>query len=580
MADDVEETQSEPGGRPLAGWRAVFPPAQWLPRYRGQWLSKDVVAGITLAAYAIPVSLAYASLAGLPPEYGIYGYLVGGLGYALFGSSRQLAIGPTSAISMLVGATVGGIALGDPARWADIAALTALVLAVISILAFLLRLSSLVSFISETILLGFKAGAAFTIAMTQLPKLFGVAGGGEHFFERVVKLAGQLPETNVVVLGFGLAALGLLLLGEKVLPGRPVALFVVAMSIVALSVTSLSEAGFKTVGELPQGLPDIHWPSLRLRDVDGVLPLAFACFLLGYIESVSAARALARKNGYEIDPRQELLGLGAANLSAALGQGYPIAGGLSQSSVNDKAGAKTPLALVFASATIALCLLFLTGLLRNLPTVVLASIVLFAVKGLIDLPELKRLFRVSRYEFAISMVAFVGVLLLGILKGVLLASVVSILMLLRRAARPHVAFLGRIPGTSRYSDLERNPDNERVPGAVLFRVEASVMYFNAENVRQEIWREIRSLDEKPRLVLGDLSTSPYVDVAGARMLRELHDELAAAGIALRLAEARSGVRDMLRAEGLEERVGYFGRRVSVDDVLESFFAPAESIHSG
>jgi high affinity sulfate transporter 1 len=534
------------------------------------------VAGITLAAYAIPVSLAYASLAGLPPEYGIYGYLVGGLGYALFGSSRQLAVGPTSAISMLVGATLGGIALGDLARWADIAALTALVLAAISTIAFLLRLSSLVSFISETILLGFKAGAALTIAMTQLPKLFGVAGGGEYFFERLFTLAGQLPETNVVVLAFGLGALALLVLGEKALPGRPVALLVVAMAIVALSVTSLKDAGLKTVGELPQGLPDFHWPSLRLRDVDGVLPLAFACFLLAYIESVSAARTLARRNGYEIDARQELLGLGVANLSAAMGQAYPIAGGLSQSSVNDKAGAKTPLALVFASATIALCLLFLTGLLRNLPTVVLAAIVLVAVKGLIDVPELRRLWRASRFEFGISMVALVAVLLLGILKGVLLAAVVSILILLRRAARPHVAFLGRIPGTKRYSDLERNPDNELVPGVILFRVEASVLYFNAEHVRQEIWKRIRAAEPQPRLVLGDLSTSPYVDVAGARMLRELHEELAASGIALRLAEARSGVRDILRAEGLEERVGYFGRRVSVDDVLKSFFSAGDA----
>jgi high affinity sulfate transporter 1 len=576
----AEETESRAGGSPLEGFRAVFPPAQWLPGYRGEWFSRDLVAGVTLAAYAIPVSLAYASLAGLPPEYGIYGYLVGGLGYALFGSSRQLAIGPTSAISMLVGSTVGAIAQGDPSRWADVAALTALVLGGISVLAFLLRLSSLVSFISETILLGFKAGAALTIAMTQLPKLFGVEGGGEYFFERAFALARQLPDTNVVVLAFGLAALALLVLGEKVLPGRPVALLVVGAAIVALSVTSLGEAGLKTVGELPQGLPDIQWPSLRLRDVDGVLPLALACFLLAYIESVSAARTLARKNGYEIDARQELLGLGVANLSAALGQGYPIAGGLSQSSVNDKAGARSPLALVFASATIALCLLFLTGVLRNLPTVVLAAIVLFAVKGLVDLPELKRLFRSSPFEFGISMVAFIAVLLLGILKGVLLAAVVSLFMLLRRAARPHVAFLGRIPGTNRYSDLERHPDNELVPGAVLFRVEASVMYFNAENVRQEIWKGIRSLEEKPRLVLGDLSTSPYVDVSGARMLRELNDELAAAGIALRLAEARSGVRDILRAEGLEERVGYFGRRVSVDDVLESFFAPSPSLAAG
>lgn len=556
---------------------AAFPPARWLPAYRREWLPKDTVAGITLAAYAIPVSLAYASLAGLPPEYGIHGYLVGGLGYALFGSSRQLAIGPTSAISMLVGATVGGIALGDPSRWADVAALTALVLAAISILAFLLRLSSLVSFISETILLGFKVGAALTIAMTQLPKLFGVAGGGEYFFERAFTLAGQLPETNVVVLAFGLTALALLVLGEKVLPGRPVALLVVAMAIVALSVSSLGEAGLKTVGELPQGLPHFRWPSLRLRDVDGVLPLAFACFLLAYIESVSAARTLARKNGYEIDPRQELLGLGVANLSAALGQAYPIAGGLSQSSVNDKAGARSPLALVFASATIALCLLFLTSLLRNLPTVVLASIVLVAVKGLVDVRELKRLLRSSPFEFGISMVAFVGVLLFGILKGVLLAAVVSLLMLLRRAARPHVAFLGRIPGTRRYSDLERNPDNELVPGALLFRVESNILYFNAEHVRQEIWKKLRATDPKPRLVLVDLSTSPYVDVAGARMLRELHEELKAAGVALRLAEARSGVRDILRLEKLEERVGYFGRKVSLDDVLESFFTdPAAS----
>jgi len=225
---------------------------------------------MTLAAYGIPVSLADASLAGLPPQYGIYCYLVGGLLYALFGSSRQLAIGPTSAIFMLVGVTVAGMAGGDAARWADIAALTALVMAAMCVLAWLLRLSSLVNFISETILLGFKAGAALTIAMTQLPKLFGVAGGGEHFFERIGILWGQLPGTNPAVLAFGLVALAALLLGEKLLPGRPVALFVVA-SIIVLSVTGLGDLGFKIVGALPQGLPDLRLPELRLRDVDGVM---------------------------------------------------------------------------------------------------------------------------------------------------------------------------------------------------------------------------------------------------------------------------------------------------------------------
>jgi SulP family sulfate permease len=347
-----------------------------------------------------------------------------------------------------------------------------------------------------------------------------------------------------------------------------VALFVVAASIVVLSVTALGDLGFKTVGALPQGLPDIRWPALQLRDVDGVMPLAFACFLLAYVESVSAARTLAQKHGYDIDPRQELLGLGAANFAAAFGQGYPVAGGLSQSSVNDKAGAKTPLALVFASATIALCLLFLTGLLRNLPSVVLAAIVLVAVKGLIDVPALRRLWQLSRLEFSIAMVAFVGVLLLGILKGVMLAAVVSLLLLVGRAARPHVAFLGRIPGTRRYSDLERNPDNEVVPGVLIFRVESGLFYFNVEHVRQVVWHKLRAATVPVQLMVCDLSTSPYVDVAGARMLAALHIDLAAEGIQFQLVEAHAAVRDILRAEGLEERLGQITHRMSVDDIIE------------
>jgi sulfate permease, SulP family len=558
----------------VSGWRVLFPPAQWLPAYQMQWLSHDAVAGLTLAAYGIPVSLAYATLAGLPPQYGVYGYLVGGLFYALFGSSRQLAIGPTSAISMLVGVTVVDMAGGDAARFVSIAALTAVLVGVMSIVAWILRLSSLVNFISETILLGFKAGAALTIALTQLPKLFGVKGGGEQFFERISVLTGQLSDTNVTVLAFGLVALVLLLLGEKFLPGRPVALLVVVMSIILMSITPLAAMGFKVVGALPQGLPAFHAPALRLRDADGVIPLAFACLLLSYVESVSAARAIAQAHGDEINPRQELLGLGAANLAAGLFQTYPVAGGLSQSSVNDKAGAKTPLSLVIASATIGLCLMFLTGLLANLPNVVLAAIVLVAVKGLIDIRELRHVWRVSRHEFFVAMVAFTAVLLLGILKGVIFAVLVSMLLLVRRAAYPHVAILGRIPGTHRFSDIERHPDNETIRGALVFRVEASLLYFNADHVRTTLWSQIRSAAEPLGLVIGDLSTSPYVDLAGARMLATLYPQLQAAGIRLRLVGAHAGVRDILRAEGLEEKLGHFGRRLSVADVVDEWLNTA------
>lgn len=544
----------------------VLPPRQWLPRYETAWLASDLVAGVTLAAYAIPVSLAYATLAGLPPYYGIYCYLVGGVAYAIFGTSRQLAVGPTSAIAMLVGTTVAGMAGGDPARWAGIAALTALVVAALSGVAWVFRLSGLVSFISQTILTGFKAGAALTIALTQLPKLFGVPGGGDNFFERAWILATQLGQTNLVVLMLGVAALALLIIGDKFLPGSPVALVVVALTICVVSLVGLVDHGVSVVGALPPGLPTFSWPSLRLRDVDGVIPLAAACFLLAYVEGVSAARTLADKHGYKINPRQELLALGAANLSAAFFQGFPVAGGLSQSSVNDKAGARTPLALVCASVAIGICLLFFTGLLHNLPNVVLAAIVLVAVRGLFDVAALRHLWRVSRIEFSIAMVALLGVLLLGILKGVLVAVIVSLLMLLATAARPNVAFLGRIPGSRRYSDLERHPDNENVPGVLIFRVEASLLYFNIDHVRTIVWARIAAADSL-QLVVCDLSNSPYVDVAGAAFLAALHKELAARRIDFRIAEAHARARDLLRAEELEEQVGYFGRHMSVDQAI-------------
>lgn len=547
----------------------LLPVLAWLPRYKAAWFSRDLVAGVTLAAYAIPVSLAYASLAGLPPQYGIYCYLVGGLGYAIFGTSRQLAIGPTSAIAMMVGSTVATMANGDAARWAAIAALTALLVAVLSVLAWALRLSGLVNFISETILVGFKAGAALTIGLTQLPKLFGVPGGGDQFFERLWILGGQLAETRLLVLAIGLAAIALLVCGDRLLPGRPIALFVVAAAIVLSTVAGFEDRGVALVGAIPVGLPEFAWPSLRPRDVDGVVPLAAACFLLSYVESVSAARTLAAKHGYEINPRQELLGLGAANFVVAFSQGFPVAGGLSQSAVNDKAGAETPLALVVASAAIGTCLLFLTGLLHNLPSVILAAVVLVAVRGLIDVAALRRLWDVSRFEFGIAMVALVGVLLLGILKGVLVAVVISLLVLLSAAARPHVAFLGRIPGTRRYSDSSRHPDNEPIPGVLIFRVEASILYFNAEHVRNLVWPRV-SADPALRLVLCDLSNSPYVDVAGGAMLTKLNDEVRQRGGVLRIVEARARARDLLRAVGLEKQTGYFGRHMSIDQALLEF----------
>ncbi len=548
--------------------KRLFPPAAWLAEYRVQWLRGDIVAGITLAAYAIPVSLAYAGLAGLPPQVGVYGYLLGGIGYALLGSSRQLAIGPTSAISLMIAGTVGAMAEGDVQRYAQIASLTAFTVAVLCLLAWLLRLSALVKLISDSILVGFKAGAGLTIAMTQLPSLFGVAGGGHNFFERVLLFAGQLGQVQVLVLAVGIVAILLLVFGDRLLPGKPIALGVVALSIVAASVLGLPALGVPITGEIPAGLPTFAGPALRLRDVEGIFPLAAGCLLLAYIEGVSAARAFAAKHGYALNPRQEFLGIGAANLATALGQGYPVAGGLSQSAVNDKAGARTPLALVFASITLALCLLFLTGLLENLPKAVLAAVVMTAIYGLLDFPALLRMWRVSRLDFYAAAIALVAVLLLGILQGILLAALASIVLLLVRASQPHVAFLGRIPGTNSYSDFARHPENEELPGVIAFRPEASLVYINADSVMEAVSNRLRDAGPTPiRLVVCDLSASPYLDLAGSRMLHELHTELGARGITLRIVGARGRVRDLLRADGLGEKVQGLDRLATLQDLV-------------
>ena len=548
--------------------QALLPPFGWLKGYQRAWFGPDLMAGVTLAAYAVPVALAYATLAGLPAQVGVYGYMLGGLGYALLGSSRHLAIGPTSAISLMVAGAVGGMAAGDPVRYAAIASLAAFAVALLCLIAWALRLSVLVKLISDSILVGFKAGAGITIAITQLPALFGVPGGGQNVIERVVTLAGQLPGLNPVTLAVGLAALILLVLGGRMLPGRPVALGVVVLSIAAAGLLGLPAHGVAVTGLIPAGLPDLGLPTLRLTDVEGVFPIAAGCLLLAYIEGVSAARSFAEKHGYVLDPRQEFLGIGAANLLAGLGHGYPVAGGLSQSAVAEKAGSRTPLTLLFAAATLALCLLFLTGLLANLPKATLAAVVLTAVAGLIDLRELRRLWRVNRSDFAAAAVALAGVLLLGILQGILLAALASVLMMLLQTSRPHVAFLGRIPGTTRHSDMLRHPENAPIPGVIAFRPEGSMLYVNVETVLQAVLARLASQPAgSVRLVVCDLSAAPHLDLAAVAMLRNLYATLGGQGIRLAVTGPHGEVRDLLRRDGFSDLVGGINRDVTLDAVL-------------
>ncbi len=548
--------------------RSFIPIAQWLPQYQVKFLQWDLIAGITLASFVLPESMAYATLAGLPSYSGIYCCLVGGLLFAIFTTSRHVAVGPTSSISLMVGSTIAVLSGGDPQRWAAIAELTALVVAFLCFAAFVFKLSSLVNFISDSILLGFKAGAALSIMSTQLPKFFGVEGGGSNFFERLSTLFQHIPEANWVVLGFGAAALLLLIAGDIFFPGKPVSLVVVIAAIVVVSVTNLSSMGLHVAGEIPKGLPSFARPSLRFSDVDGVLELAFACFLMGYIETISAARTFAMKNDYTIKPRQELLSLGAANFMAAFSRGYVVSGGLSQSTVNEKSGAKTPLSLIICSITLGVILLYLTGLLKNLPEVILAVIVLHAVSGLIKVKELKRIYQLDKVEFGVAMIAFAGVLVFGILKGVMVAVVMSLILLIRRVTYPNVAVLGRIGDTNHYSDIERHADNIIYDNIIILRIESSILYFNAGGIQDKITNKIEAYGSALKSVILDLSAAPFIDVAGSKMLLELSNQLQKKGVQLKIVEALSTARDMLRKQGMEEVIGRISRRVSINDVVQ------------
>lgn len=543
---------------------------KWLRTYDKSWLRGDVVAAITLAAYLLPAGLGDASLANLPPEAGLYACLFGGLVFWLFCSSRHTSITVTSAISLLIGVSLGEIAGGDTTRFGALAAATALLVALIAFIAWLARAGAIVNFISESVMVGFKCGVALFLASTQLPKLFGVHGAHGNFWENSATFLKHLPDTNYTSLTIGGLALAVLILGKIFLKHKPVALFVVIGGILASAWLGLEGRGVKLLGEVPQGLPDVGLPAIQWSDLDNLLPLALACFMLGAVETAAIGRTFCAKHGGRLDANQEFLALAAANLAAALGRGFPVSGGMSQSLVNEGGGARTPLSTALAALIILVVVLFFSHLLSALPQPVLAAIVLVAVTGLFKVSTLRQLRHTNRTEYIVAVTALIGVLSFGLLHGVLIGAIISLVLLIRRASRPHVALLGRIPGSRRFSDRERHPDNELIPGILIFRPESGLLYFNMDHVRDTILERARAETPPPKLVVLDLSAAPHVDMHAAHMLAELAGELTEVGIRFQAVEARSSVRDRLRSEGVEEKLGGINRFTSVADAVEAF----------
>jgi SulP family sulfate permease len=550
---------------------------KWLSEYQIANVRPDLVAGLTLAAYLLPAGIGDASLAGLPAEAGLYACLFSGLVFWLFCSSKHTVITVTSALSLLIGASIGDLSGGDPARHSALAACVTLLVALLAWIAWMTHAGNAINFFSETVLVGFKTGLAFYLASTQLPKLFGFKGTHGDFWERSAYFFTHLGDTHGAALLVGVAALAFLVAGKIWLKHRPVAFLVVVGGILAATFLDLQARGVSLLGEVPRGLPAPGLPDVSRSDLNTLLPIALACFVLGAVETSAIGRMFGQKHGNRFEANQEFLALGFANLAAGLGRGFPVSGGMSQSLVNESAGARTPVSGLIAALFTLVVVVFASGLLRNLPQPVLAAIVLAAVMGLVKPAAWRHIWHFSKGEFLVAVGAFIGVLGSGPVNGVLIGAAISIVLLVRQAARPRVTELARIPGTTYYADRTRHPENERTPGVLVVRCESALVYFNVDYVRERFTELLRAQPHPVRLVVFFLGAVPKLDLAGAELIADLHRTLTASGVEFKVADPHGEVRDALHRIGFERQYGPLESGQTVDSVISQWIASGAKV---
>lgn len=539
--------------------------------YSSRELRADLTAGLTTAVMLIPQAMAYATLAGLPPVYGLYAATVPLVVYAMIGTSRQLAIGPVAMDSLLVASGVSVLAAAGTDDYVGYAIALAILVGIVQVVTGLARLGFLVNLLSQPVVVGFMSAAALLIAMTQVGALLGTpAPRSERLHEALLGALQTLPDTHGPTAIVSLTSVVALLALKRLRPGFPRALLVVVLGTLIVAAFDLEARGVATVGAIPRGLPSLHVPNVDLAVIRALLPTALTIALVGYLEAISVAKTFARRNRYDIDVNRELVGLGAANLAGGFFHGFPIAGGLSRTAVNDQAGAKTSIAGLITAATVALTLLLLTPLFHYLPRAVLAAIVVTTVGGLIDVAEIRHVFRVKREDLFPLAVTFATTLFLGIHVGIGLGVTVSIVLFVLHSTRPHIAVLGRLP-SGVYRNITRFPDARTRPEVLLLRLDSHFYFGNVAFLRDALRRYE---EERPRLraIVLDASGINQLDYSGAVALREIHDEHEARGIALHYAAVKGPVRDVLVRAGLVQHVGehrFFDRLEDADRHLEA-----------
>ena len=553
--------------------KRFFPILTWLPAYNSGMFRGDLAAGLTVGVMLIPQAMAYALIAGMPPVYGLYAALVPLLIYGVLGTSRQLGVGPVAVISLLVVAGVADLAEPGSTEYVQLAILLAFMVGVIQLLMGLLRMGFLVNFLSHPVITGFTAATALIIAFSQLHHLLGVSvESTKHIHQVLFQLFEKRAEIHpgTALLGFG--AVAVIYAIRKWMRRIPGALVVVVAGIVLIAVTGLDQQGIRVMGEVPSGLPI---PLLPMFDIDAVyrlLPMAFAISLVGFMESIAVAKSIhARHRDYKLDPNQELVALGSANLGGSIFQAFPVTGGFSRSAVNDQAGAKSGMASIISAFLIGLTLLFLTPLFYYLPNAVLGAIIITAVLGLIDTKEIRFLWNTQKEDFAMMAITFLVTLLMGIEEGILTGVVASLGVVIYHSSKPHVAPLGQLPGSRVYRNLYRFEEAAERDNVLVIRYDAPLFYANADHFKETAESFIAQKGPGLKLVVLDASGMNSIDTTGIHALASFEKELRNNGIQLRMSAVHGPVRDLLKKSKYyksrdDERLSH----MEVHDAVEAF----------
>jgi high affinity sulfate transporter 1 len=523
-----------------------------LLRYRRLDLRHDVVAGLSVAAVALPVGIAYAEIARVPAVIGIYSAIFPLFAYALFGSSRQLMTGPDAATCIMAAAAVGAIAGGDAERYVGLMVVLTLMTGLFYVAAGAVRLGFIANFLSQPILVGYLNGVALIILIGQLPKLCGFGSEASGFFPKVAEFLSRLDATHGPTLGVGLALLALLIVLRWLAPKLPGALIAAAVGIVAVAALGLQDLGVAVLGTVPSELPTLRLPTLDHQELKRLIPDAGVLVLISFTGGVLTAKSFARRNRYDISADQELVAYGACNLASGLAGGFPVTGTDSRTAVNDAAGGRTQLVGIIAGAAMLAFLLVLTGPLALLPKAALAAIIIVSASSLFDFGALRGLQMASGRELAFSLVTTAGVLVFGVLPGVLVVVVLSLLWLLANGSRPHDAVLGRVPGVKGYHDLTDYPEARTIPGLLLYRFDSDIVFFNCDYFRERILKEIAEAESPVEWVVVDASPVNVVDYTALQRIAELREDLAARGIVFAAANVKHVLGSFFRPDWVSQ----------------------------